>query len=97
MHPWLRDTLIEGFSHLVTSMTAPIASAGAVARWDLHPLESAVFARRTPQADIPVSSSEMLALADDSCICAKNDVPKTRRHAVITILEAMMREVPHLC
>ena len=26
--------------------------AGAVAGWDLHPLESAVFARRTPGADI---------------------------------------------
>jgi hypothetical protein len=27
--------------------------AGAVAGWVLHPLESAAFARRTPQADIP--------------------------------------------
>jgi hypothetical protein len=53
--------------------------------------------RFLPQADIPVSSSGMLAFADGSCICAKNDVPKTRRHAVITILEAMMHEVPHLC
>jgi hypothetical protein len=26
--------------------------AGAVAGWDLHPLESAAFARRTPDADI---------------------------------------------
>jgi hypothetical protein len=26
--------------------------AGAVAGWDLHPLESAAFARRTPQPDI---------------------------------------------
>jgi len=25
--------------------------AGAVAGWDLHPLESAAFARRTPEAD----------------------------------------------
>jgi hypothetical protein len=53
--------------------------------------------RFLPQADIPVSSSGMFAFADDSCIRAKNDVPKNRRHAVITILEAMMREVPHLC
>src|SRR5712672_570062 len=37
------------------------------------------------------------AFADDSCISAKHDVPKNRRHAVITILEAMMREVPYLC
>src|SRR5258705_5794290 len=44
----IRDTLIEGFSHFVTSMTAPIASG-----WSgLHPLESAAFARRTPGTDI---------------------------------------------
>src|SRR5512132_2962381 len=35
----IRDTLIEGFSHFVTSMTAPMLPAGAVAGWGLHPLE----------------------------------------------------------
>ena len=50
--PPIRDTLIEGFSHFVTSMTAPIASGWSVAGWDLHPLESAAFARRTPEAVI---------------------------------------------
>jgi hypothetical protein len=50
----IRDTLIEGFSHFVTSMTAPIASGGSeFAGWGLHPLESAAFARRTPKAEIP--------------------------------------------
>ena len=45
----IRDTLIEGFSHLVTSMTAPIASGGSeFAGWGLHPLESAALSRRTP-------------------------------------------------
>ena len=34
-------------------MTAPIASGWSDAGWDLRPLESAAFARRTPQADIP--------------------------------------------
>jgi hypothetical protein len=49
----IRDTLIEGFSHFVTSMTAPIASGWSDCRgWDLHPLESAAFARRTPRAVI---------------------------------------------
>src|SRR5258706_15254779 len=48
----IRDTLIEGFSHFVTSMTAPIASGGAIAGRDFHPLESAAFARRTPSPDI---------------------------------------------
>lgn len=36
--------MIEGFSHFVTSMTAPIASGWSIfAGWDLHPLESAAF------------------------------------------------------
>ena len=42
------------------------------------------------------SSSGTYAFADESCIRAKNDVPKNRRDAVITILEAMMCEVPYL-
>ena len=33
-------------------MTAPVASGGSeFAGWGLHPLESAAFARRTPNAD----------------------------------------------
>jgi hypothetical protein len=48
----IRDTLIEGFSHFVTSMTAPIASGWSGCRVGLHPLESAAFARRTPEADL---------------------------------------------
>src|SRR6516165_2598724 len=48
-----RDTLIEGFSHFVTSMTAPIASGWSeFAGWALHPLESAALSRRTPTADL---------------------------------------------
>jgi hypothetical protein len=43
----------EGFSHFVTSMTAPIASGwNNIAGWDLHPLRNAAFARRTPKAVI---------------------------------------------
>jgi hypothetical protein len=53
----IRDTLTEGFSHFVTSMTAPVASGCAVAGWDLHPLESAAFARRTPQAAVGFKSA----------------------------------------
>jgi hypothetical protein len=38
----------EGFSHFVTSMTAPVASGWSdLAGWGSHPLESAAFARRT--------------------------------------------------
>src|SRR3954463_9974211 len=48
----IRDTLIEGFSHFVTSMTAPIVSGGSeFAGWGLHPLESAALPRRTPKPD----------------------------------------------
>jgi len=40
---------IRGFSHFVTSMTAPIASGWSnIAGWVSHPLENAAFARRTP-------------------------------------------------
>src|SRR5215472_12803973 len=46
----IRDTLIEGFSHFVTSMTAPIASGGSeFAGWALHPLESAAFHGAPPK------------------------------------------------
>jgi hypothetical protein len=45
------DTHSEGFSYFVTSIAAPLLPAGAVAGWDLHPLESAAFPRRTPKAD----------------------------------------------
>src|ERR1700745_2105796 len=51
----IRDTLIEGFSHFVTSMTAPIVSGwsespgGPCTHW-----KSAALSRRTPIADIDV-------------------------------------------
>jgi hypothetical protein len=36
----IRDPLPEGFSHFVTSMTAPVASGGSeIAGWAFHPLE----------------------------------------------------------
>src|SRR5215471_15095913 len=55
----IRDTLIEGFSHFVTSMTAPIASGGSeFAGWDLHPLESAALSRRTPIGDLRGSAKK---------------------------------------
>src|SRR5712672_2245355 len=48
----IRDTHSEGFSYFVTSIAAPVLPAGAVAGWDLHPLESAALSRRTPDSDI---------------------------------------------
>ena len=49
--------LPEGFSHFVTSMTAPVASGGSeFTGWDLHPLESAALARRTSRAEISTFS-----------------------------------------
>ena len=39
--------LSEGFSHFVTSMTAPVASGWSeFAGWGLHTLKSAAFSRR---------------------------------------------------
>ena len=63
-------TLIEGFSHFVTSMTAPMLPAGAVAGWGLHPLESAAFARRTPGADIGCEAGCPLILPE-----AEGEIP----------------------
>jgi hypothetical protein len=41
----------EGFSHFVTSMTAPVASGWSV-WWGLRPLESAALSRRTREAAV---------------------------------------------
>src|SRR5437660_8174405 len=43
------------------------------------------------------ANAGVYASAAGPCIGAKHDVPENGGHAVITILEAMMREVPHLC
>jgi hypothetical protein len=44
---------IEGFSYLVTSITAPIASGWSeIAGWDSHPLRNAALSRRTPEPDV---------------------------------------------
>jgi hypothetical protein len=61
--------------------------------------KGAAAAAAVPRTDNQAlsSSSRTNAFADDSGIRAKNDVPKNRRHTVITIIEAMMCEVPHLC
>jgi hypothetical protein len=48
----IRDTPIEGFSHFVTSMTAPIASGWSCCRVGLAPTGKRRFARRTPSTDI---------------------------------------------
>jgi hypothetical protein len=49
---------IRGFSHFVTSMTAPIASGWSnIAGWDSHPLGNAAFARRTPEIAFPMRLS----------------------------------------
>src|SRR5271168_2571519 len=48
----IRDTLTEGFSHFVTSMTAPVASGWSdLPGGPCIPLESAAFSRRTPEPD----------------------------------------------
>src|SRR5258707_2033889 len=56
----IRDTLIEGFSHFVTSMTAPIASCWSDCRVGLHPLESAAFARRAPRTDSRTAANRIV-------------------------------------
>jgi hypothetical protein len=58
----IRDTHSEGFSYFVTSMAAP--AAGAVAGWDLHPLESAALSRRTPKAARRCDRKLLIAIVD---------------------------------
>jgi hypothetical protein len=40
--------------------------AGAVAGWDLHPLENAALSRRTPEADICCSAFLLRAIIRDA-------------------------------
>ncbi len=59
--------LPEGFSHFVTSMTAPVASGwsgwpGGIS----HPLENAAFARRTPEAEAFLVREYRLAVRNPS-------------------------------
>src|SRR6201998_1988017 len=55
----IRDTLIEGFSHFVTSMTAPIASGWSVCRGGLAPtgkrglVTAHTHSRPTASCDFP--------------------------------------------
>src|ERR1700687_1512842 len=48
----IRDTLTEGFSHFVSSMTAPVASGWSGCRVGLAPTGKRRLSRRTPEADI---------------------------------------------
>jgi len=51
---------MEGISHFVTSITAPMASGWSkFAGWDSHPLRNAAFARRTPEKDLPVFTGKV--------------------------------------
>ena len=62
----IRDTLIEGFSHFVTSMTAPIASGGSeFTGWGLHPLESAALHGAHPKATFGMPDSGADRAASD--------------------------------
>jgi len=69
---------IEGFSHFVTSMTAPIASGWSnIAGWDSHPLRNAAFARRTPTPDLhgrPAKGN--YSATSEVCTSIKNGDPK---------------------
>jgi len=78
-HSHLLWPLIEGFSHFVTSMTAPIASGGSdVAGWGLHPLESAAFARRTPEAVVTTLGARWLSPSIPSIEANRGRFPKGR-------------------
>ncbi len=68
----IRDTLIEGFSHFVTSMTAPIASGwsglpgGVCTHWKAPPLHGA-HPRQTPGFQSINSKSNQRRRVQRSC------------------------------
>jgi hypothetical protein len=79
----------EGFSHFVTSMTAPVASGWSdLAGWGLHPLESAALSRRTRKADIRKSPVDV----EESCRPMGQTPLLPRAGADPTILEIIHRD-----
>jgi hypothetical protein len=56
----IRDTIIEGFSQFVTSLTAPIASGWSICRAGLAPAGKRRLSRRTPKTVIGYVSSMAL-------------------------------------
>src|ERR1700719_5227618 len=63
-----RDTLTRGFSHFVTSLTAPVASGWSGAGWDLHPQESAAFHGAHPLRTSVVHRSRNESMVSDGTI-----------------------------
>ena len=62
---------IEGFSYLVTSITAPIASGWSeIAGWDsfFTHWENAAFARRTPTPDIFIAAVRIEQSLQDNVV-----------------------------
>src|SRR6202045_2357109 len=74
----IRDTLIEGFSHFVTSMTAPIASGWSGCRVGLVPTGKRRLARRTPIPDLKPSRAQYLD--DVHCVALRLRVSGKRRY-----------------
>src|SRR5665213_3030428 len=68
----IRDTLTEGFSHFVTSMTAPVASGWSGCRVGLAPTGKRRLSRRTPKADLRLRSDR---LGDDHAVWAAERPP----------------------
>ena len=77
---------IEGFSHFVTSVTAPITCRlEHFAGWAFHPLENAAFARRTPNAVFATVRKQTLRICENVALCEKSpcrvsqlEIPTTR-------------------
>jgi hypothetical protein len=80
---------IRGFSHFVSSMTAPIASDWSnIAGWDLQPLENAAFARRTPTVVVPGRNANSENATEPAVQEIKKNGPKA---AVIFVSIVLIR------
>src|ERR1700687_271282 len=64
------------------SNTSSPPCAGAVAGWDLHPLESAAFSRRTPKGEIRLVALERSDLAERRHCAMENRLQAAAKAAI---------------
>src|SRR5258705_5998301 len=64
-------------------MTAPIGSGWSGCRWDLHPLASAAFARRTPQLDLDLHAQTKYTEGHARCAIGPGRAGTMERKSVL--------------
>src|SRR3982074_836317 len=70
-------------SATLTSMTAPIGSGWSGCRWDLTALETAAFARRTPQPDLDLQAQTRYTEGHARCAIGPGRAGTMERKSVL--------------